>query len=462
MRRIALVALVAACTSTGPDKSDTDPIDTAESSACADQLTARYTADPAAAARGLGLFVNGTIGDPLVPRVGLRNLWAVWGGGPLLNDDVYWPRFRERYGLHEAPWPNDDLPLGLHQVNSTWATVNCLLCHADVVAGELHLGVGNSRIDLQALWDDLVALNAVAGQVGVPAFPLPYTLENRTLAAGVVDGVGLGMQMSLPYGPPGAPIETVFGGQQAAPWWTMRFKDRTYADGAGDTLNHRTMASTLLAFGTTWTELQALEADLRDMHAMLIDTPIPVYPYPIDASLVSAGRAVYQQRCAACHGDRCDPGVPFPDLVVPTATIGTDPLRESAWTASEAAWANASWFGAAGPMRDTNGYQANPLDGVWASAPYLHNGSVPDLASLLDSSLRPAVWRRTGSSADDYDPTTVGWRYTTPAAPANRATVEARRVVDTTIPGLSNAGHDYGDALTADERIALLAYLKTL
>jgi hypothetical protein len=72
------------------------------------------------------------------------------------------------------------------------------------------------------------------------------------------------------------------------------------------------------------------------------------------------------------------------------------------------------------------------------------------------------VWQRTGSSADDYDPERVGWRFTEPSAPPERSTVEARRVVDTAQPGMSAAGHTYGDALSPDERAVLLEYLKQL
>jgi mono/diheme cytochrome c family protein len=468
MRPLMLLVLAACANPKGeiepaglPEDTAAPTVDpTGTDDTCADALPARREADPAAADRGRDLFIDGTLGGAMVPTVGLRNLWAVWGGGPIPDDAVYWAAFRERYGLIEAPWPNDDLPLGLHQVDATWSTVNCLLCHADVVAGETVIGVGNSRIDLQALWDDLVELNAVAAVVGLPPFPLPYTLEDRTGSAGTVDGVGLGMQMSLLYGPPGVAIETRFGVQQAAPWWTMPLKDRVYSDGTGDVDNHRTMASTLLAFGTSWSELQALDATLLDLQAMMFDTSPPPWPYDLDEALVADGREVYRANCAGCHGDLCDPDVGYPDRVIPTADIGTDPTREQAWTDAEAAWANISWFGDPGPMRDTDGYQANPLKGVWASAPYLHNGSVPDLAALLDPASRPQVWQRTGASATDYDPERVGWRFTTPRAPADRSTPEARRVVDTTQPGAAATGHDI--PLSPDDRDAVLEYLKTL
>lgn len=466
------LALLFACSDPAPvDTPSPEPTDTAPDTAdtadtvasrCAMELPTRRAYDPDAAARGRALFIDGTLGEPMVPALGLRSLWAVWGTGPIANDDAYWSAFRERYGLFEAPWPNDGYPLGLHASTPTTATVNCLLCHADEVAGEVVIGVGNSRLDLQALWDDLVALQALAEGLGLPPIELPYTLTDRTGAAGTVDGVGLGMQMSKLYGPPGAHIEDRFGQQQAAPWWHMAHKDVVYSDGTGDVNNHRSMASTLLAFGTPWSTLQGMDATLLDLQAMMGSTAPPPWPFELDTSLVAPGLDVYQASCAACHGDLCDAAVGFPDRVVDLAEIGTDPLRSTRWTEAEASWASISWFGEPGPLRDTDGYLANPLRGVWATAPYLHNGSVPDLASLLDSSTRPDVWQRTGSGASDYDPDAVGWRYSTPSAPVTRDRVEDRRIVDTTQPGMAHDGHTYGDALSADDRRALLEFLKQL
>ncbi len=455
-----MLVLLLACSSPEPGHTLADPttIDTATTASC-DGLPARRSYDADAADRGKALFVDGTLGRPMVPTVALRNLWAVWGTGPMLDDATYWAAFRDRYGLVEAPWPNDDLPLGLHPSGTGTATVNCLLCHADRVAGQTVIGVGNSRIDLQALWDDLVALKAVGETLGLPPIELPYEIVDNTSSAGSIDGVGLGMQMSLLYGPPGVDIETDFGAQQAAPWWQLPLKDHVYSDGTGDVNNHRSMASTLLAFGTPWSELQGMDDTLLDLQAMMGSTEPPPWPYDVDEVLAAEGVAVYQASCASCHGDVCDPNVGYPDLV---ADVGTDPLRSTRWTEQEAAWANISWFGEPGPMRDTDGYLAAPLRGVWASAPYLHNGSVPDRASLLDSSLRPDVWARPGAEAEDCDPDAVGWRYTTPSAPSDRSTPEARRVVDTSVEGMSNQGHPFGDDLNDDERAALLAFLVTL
>jgi hypothetical protein len=156
-----------------------------------------------------------------------------------------------------------------------------------------------------------------------------------------------------------------------------------------------------------------------------------------------------------------DPDGPYPNRIIPIAAVGTDRmLWEQARAANgQRAWFADSFFGRTARLEATAGYVAPPLDGVWARAPYLHNGSVPTLATLLDSSARPRYWTRSFNSSD-YDPRQVGWRFT--ALAKGRDGNDSPRVYDTTRPGYSNAGHTYGDALDAGERRALLELLKTL
>lgn len=105
-------------------------------------------------------------------------------------------------------------------------------------------------------------------------------------------------------------------------------------------------------------------------------------------------------------------------------------------------------------------YKARPLDGIWATAPYLHNGSVPTLNDLL---LPPAQRPRefyVGTRV--YDPANVGYR-TDQAAPGNVFEFQARDAQGNPISRNSNEGHDYGvGSLTPDQRKALLEYLKSL
>ncbi|HVJ82337.1 MAG TPA: di-heme-cytochrome C peroxidase, partial [Planctomycetia bacterium] len=94
-------------------------------------------------------------------------------------------------------------------------------------------------------------------------------------------------------------------------------------------------------------------------------------------------------------------------------------------------------------------FKSRPLNGVWATAPYLHNGSVRTLADLLKPAALRAKTFHVGSR--EFDPECVGFQ-DDPAFP----------VFDTTLPGNSNAGHEFGAALAEEERRDLLEYLKSL
>lgn len=94
--------------------------------------------------------------------------------------------------------------------------------------------------------------------------------------------------------------------------------------------------------------------------------------------------------------------------------------------------------------RKTNGYSGMPLDGVWARAPYLHNGSMSTLWDLLQTAERRPTVVYTGY--DVYDPKDVGFVTSGP---------DAERVgfkYEVCMPGNSNVGHSYGQALKDDEK----------
>ncbi|MEZ4428692.1 MAG: di-heme-cytochrome C peroxidase [Nannocystaceae bacterium] len=103
------------------------------------------------------------------------------------------------------------------------------------------------------------------------------------------------------------------------------------------------------------------------------------------------------------------------------------------------------------PLASLLAYKARPLNGVWASAPYLHNGSVP----TLDDLLRPPAERprEFWVGRREFDPVKVGYVSTD---------FEGGFKFDTTLPGNSNAGHEFGIELSDEERAALVEYLKSL
>jgi hypothetical protein len=100
---------------------------------------------------------------------------------------------------------------------------------------------------------------------------------------------------------------------------------------------------------------------------------------------------------------------------------------------------------------DKWGYEARPLNGIWATAPYLHNGSVPTLDQLLLPQAKRMEKFNVGTL--EYDPIYVG--YQTDASYGGK-------VFDTTLPGNRNTGHNYGVNLSEAQRKDLLEYLKTL
>lgn len=101
------------------------------------------------------------------------------------------------------------------------------------------------------------------------------------------------------------------------------------------------------------------------------------------------------------------------------------------------------------PVWANYSYKARPLNGIWATAPYLHNGSVPNLNELLKSSANRVKSFRVGSR--EFDPQYVGF-----------STDEGDFVFDTTLPGNSNQGHEYPREFTDEERRQLIEYMKTL
>ena len=104
-------------------------------------------------------------------------------------------------------------------------------------------------------------------------------------------------------------------------------------------------------------------------------------------------------------------------------------------------------------------YKARPLAGIWATAPYLHNGSVPTLYDmLLPAAERPKTFNL---GTHEYDPVKVGY-VTTPGA-GNNFRFKAANASGSPVRGNSNQGHQYGtDRFSEEDRQNLLEYLKTL
>jgi hypothetical protein len=203
----------------------------------------------------------------------------------------------------------------------------------------------------------------------------------------------------------------------------------------------------------------------------------PTYPYPIDGPLAAQGQRIYDEYCARCHGTREPPfrhNPPQPDelvgTVVPIDRIGTDRWRLDSYTwvlavnqSTLYAGYEKDWgFDPPYPQRFSHfrkqpGYANSPLDGIWLRAPYLHNGSVPNLWELLQPEKERAGSFYRGN--DVYDPKNAGFVSTVPEQDGRKFFL-----FNTQVPGNGNGGHTgptFGTDLADGDKWALIEYLKT-
>jgi processive rubber oxygenase RoxA-like protein len=246
--------------------------------------------------------------------------------------------------------------------------------------------------------------------------------------------------------------------------------------------------------------LQALEKLMKEIGP-------PRWPWTLDTKLAEEGRLIFERKpadggCAECHGIRPSPftSPQEPDLwETPIKQVDTDSqhlallgLRAKTGVLEGADDA----FDPGGPLlsQDTalrvlnnsvigtifqtppppmmrtafdevrrkqllrstaDGYEARVLEGVWAAAPYLHNGSVPTLTELLKPAAQRVPSFKVGLA---YDPAAVGL--------AKEQTQFSTTLTTTDCSdrgsGNSRCGHEYGTTLSETEKKALLEYLKSL
>jgi mono/diheme cytochrome c family protein len=360
---------------------------------------------------------------------------------------------------------------------------NCLTCHAARFDGKLVVGLGNEFLDFSqdpgraaneagayvrgeaetAVWQkwadriDGIAPYIRTDTVGVnPATNLTWALmahrDPRSLAWSATPLIEPPPRRPLPVSVP--------------PWWRMAKKHAMFYTslGRGDHARFMILASALCA--DTVEEARTVDAYAPDIRAYIASLAPPTYPWPIEAVLAEEGRGVFQRQCSGCHGSYGEEAE-YPDLVVALEEIGTDP--EYALAATDGRedrfyeWLSESFYGELSRLAPAPGYIAPPLDGIWATAPFLHNGSVPDIASLLESSRRPDYWRWRGNPPA-FDQQTLGYEFETLSNGKSGVSDPGvrRQIYDTSLSGYGNAGHTFADALSGDERRALIEYLKTL
>jgi mono/diheme cytochrome c family protein len=361
-------------------------------------------------------------------------------------------------------------------------TSNCLGCHAAPLNGELVIGLGNEFLDFTG--DPVMAVEGAgayvddgpeaeewqkwADRIGAIA---PWSMTD-TIGANPAQAITLALMahrdpQTLAWSDeplmPLPPKEVL--PVSVPPWWNVGKKHAMFynGEGRGDHVGYMMLASTTCTDSVA--EAREIDAWFTDVRAYLATLEPPAYPYPIDAELAAEGERLFKAECSECHG-RYGRVERYPNELIALDEVGTDPaMAEAAYRHADrfGRWFNASFYGRNADTQPGLGYVAPPLDGVWATAPYLHNGSVPTLAALLNSAERPTYWRFAGPDPD-YDQQALGWGFE--ALQQGREQFasldEQKWVYDTTRRGYGNQGHEVGDLLDDQERRALLEYLKTL
>ena len=368
------------------------------------------------------------------------------------------------------------------------ATMNCLTCHAGEVNGELVIGLGRHDADytqdLGGLLDLLPPLPPLTeGAAELDKFIDRYKIlgphiTTYTVGTNPADIVAIILashrnsltlewsdEQLIPVEPPMVPADT-------PPWWRVKKKAGHFHNGMsrGDHRGTMMFASSL-CLDSAAEAASALDY-FEDIHAYLASIEAPSYPWPIDESLAAEGEEIFECECAGCHGtyDEDPEAETYPNLLIPVELIGTDPtltgITREAIVDVFVPWFNDSWYGTVTELAIHDpfpGYVAPPLDGIWATAPFFHNGSVPSIDLALNSSARPTYWRRVDYDSTNYDQQRLGWAWVELDYGQSEAPVgEAKHIYDTTIYAHGNGGHTFGDHLDDQQRAAVLEYLKTL
>ena len=354
---------------------------------------------------------------------------------------------------------------------------NCLQCHAGYIDGEFILGLGNTDGDFTmntgAVSPMLDAVIASTFGQDSPQWKSYERFSQAIKATGpeiITEVVGANSadkiaavlaahrdQHSLEWIEEemiDLPDEVV--PTDVPPWWLLKKKNAMFYTGVGRGDYARiSMASSILTLKDS-TKAREVDENFVNVIAFLKSLEAPKYKFEIDQDLAYKGQSIFENNCSKCHGTYGDKEY-YPNYLVDVELVDTDRalLNANFGYGPFVDWYNGSWFGQmpnAAKLVPGDGYVAPPLDGIWASAPYLHNGSVPTVEMLLNSKARPAIWKK----QEGYDQSALGLNYITLEEKADKFTY------DTSLYGYGNHGHRFGDKLSSEERMAVIEYLKTL
>jgi cytochrome c2 len=367
-----------------------------------------------------------------------------------------------------------------HSNGSEIVVPTCLQCHSQMMDDKLMVGLGNTELDFTNLSSGKEWMQAVSKSlmklISPKQFEASEAISNslstiaplmRTEVRGINAADRLAILLVAHRDPstlewkqiPLLNIPNEVVPTDVPAWWLLKKKNAMFYNGFGrGDFGKFLMLSNLLTVKDS-SEAREVSSHFNDVLAFLKKLEAPKYPGNIDFQKAIEGEKIFIANCSKCHGTYGEKGV-YPNLLIPASIIKTDSLlfKSNYQNPQFIDWFNNSWFSKgenAAKLFPSNGYVAPPLDGVWITAPYFHNGSVPSLEAVINSKIRPAYWAK-DFKKPYYDTENLCWKYTVYNTPLNK------QVYNTTLAGYNNQGHYFGDALSDQERKSLIEYLKTL
>ena len=459
--------------------------------------------------------------------------------------------------------------------------VTCHACHSGAANGVLAPGGGSSLQDLHILLRDAAPLGYAPGLAA---------LANLTRTRGTNNASDINLAFIFPdqgFLPLDTLFGVLSSGSTAGvdtpAWWNMGHRPLKFVDGVFpmdaprvDMVFYTPFLGLFGSLGGPVSEKGQdwMRANGPDLNTWIESLKAPAYPSAVNTALAEQGAVLFHTlnlwdparknpvprpdagngSCASCHGAYAprytkDPNfLATPALegiaayVTPNRIIQSDTVRVNTNNQAVQVAGASNFFGyptTAGTANDCGpqnradlrgsreiGYLAPPLYGVWASAPYMHNGSVPTVWEVLKPADRKPLWKRrsksprldqTGrvimgydTSMAAYDATKLGWKYDTvtcqkptllnpfpsmylacdpnddPIASwynqvlfglysnvilawnvlfpptITNTDIENRKIYNVYMYGQGNGGHAFTSVLTDAERAALIEYLKTL
>lgn len=425
----------------------------------------------------------------------------------------------EGSGIFEVPWLNGQRPehrmgfTNLQTPHGPAFSISCAECHVGNLFGRKIIGLNNrfpranaffvrSLKGLSYVSEDLFAWQTDASPDEVAMYhelrQSAKYIEAKTPAQLGLDTslaqVSLSLAKRLGKGSEPHPLRTFVADSKPAVWWLAKYKNRWLSDGsvvAGNPIFTNLIWNEVgrgadLEKLTQW--LSENEEIIRELTTAVFSSQAPMITdfFPaerIDETEARKGEQVFVQNCTRCHGyyDKAWNHPEYADrpwaermrtLSVDYSqktrviNVGTDPNRYQGMqyltTLNDLEISKNNGI----LIEPQKGYVPQPLVGIWARWPYMHNNSIPSLCVLLtpEKSRPQGYWAREAIDQNrDFDFDCNGYPMSAPDNQSPDYYFDSRR------PGLKNIGHSEGilikngvEKFTAEDRRNLIRYMQTL